>query len=36
MFDTLGCGPEHFVHVSSSLRYDLIVTAGVILPKSAV
>ena len=24
MFDTLGCGPEHFVHVSSSLRYDLM------------
>ncbi len=24
MFDSLGCGPEHFVHVSSSLRYDLI------------
>jgi 2-haloacid dehalogenase len=24
MFDTLGCGPEHFLHVSSSLRYDLM------------
>ncbi|MEQ9335463.1 haloacid dehalogenase type II [Thalassobaculum sp.] len=24
MFDTLGCGPEHFMHVSSSLRYDLM------------
>jgi 2-haloacid dehalogenase len=24
MFDTIGCGPEHFVHVSSSLRYDLM------------
>ena len=24
MFDALGCGPEHFMHVSSSLRYDLI------------
>jgi 2-haloacid dehalogenase len=24
MFDTLGCGPEHFAHVSSSLRYDLM------------
>jgi 2-haloacid dehalogenase len=24
MFDTLGCGPEHVLHVSSSLRYDLM------------
>jgi 2-haloacid dehalogenase len=24
MFDTLGCGPEGFLHVSSSLRYDLM------------
>lgn len=24
MFDTLGCGPEHVMHVSSSLRYDLM------------
>lgn len=24
MFDTLGCGPEHMMHVSSSLRYDLM------------
>jgi 2-haloacid dehalogenase len=24
MFDILGCGPEHFMHVSSSLRYDLM------------
>jgi 2-haloacid dehalogenase len=24
MFDALGCGPEHFMHVSSSLRYDLM------------
>ena len=24
MFDTLGCGPEHVAHVSSSLRYDLV------------
>jgi len=24
MFDSLGCGPEHFMHVSSSLRYDLM------------
>jgi 2-haloacid dehalogenase len=24
MFDTIGCGPEHFMHVSSSLRYDLM------------
>lgn len=24
MFDTVGCGPEGFLHVSSSLRYDLI------------
>lgn len=24
MFDTLGCGPEHVAHVSSSLRYDLM------------
>ncbi len=24
MFDTLGFGPEHFMHVSSSLRYDLM------------
>jgi 2-haloacid dehalogenase len=24
MFNTLGCGPQHFVHVSSSLRYDLM------------
>jgi 2-haloacid dehalogenase len=24
MFDTLSCGPEHFLHVSSSLRYDLM------------
>ncbi|WP_420404451.1 haloacid dehalogenase type II [Nisaea sp.] len=24
MFDTLDCGPEHFMHVSSSLRYDLM------------
>lgn len=24
MFDTLGCGPEHLMHVSSSLRYDLM------------
>ena len=24
MFDTLGCGPEQFMHVSSSLRYDLM------------
>lgn len=24
MFDTLGCGPEYFMHVSSSLRYDLM------------
>lgn len=24
MFDSLGCGPEHFLHVSSSLRYDLM------------
>lgn len=24
MFDTLGCGPEHIMHVSSSLRYDLM------------
>ncbi len=22
MFDQLGCGPEHFMHVSSSFRYD--------------
>ena len=24
MLDTLGCGPEHVMHVSSSLRYDLM------------
>ncbi|MEM9563313.1 MAG: haloacid dehalogenase type II [Actinomycetota bacterium] len=24
MFDTLDAGPEHFLHVSSSLRYDLM------------
>jgi 2-haloacid dehalogenase len=24
MFDQLGCGPEHMLHVSSSLRYDLM------------
>lgn len=24
MFDTLGCGPEDVLHVSSSLRYDLM------------
>lgn len=24
MFDTVGCGPEGFLHVSSSLRYDLM------------
>jgi 2-haloacid dehalogenase len=24
MFDTLGFGPESFLHVSSSLRYDLM------------
>ena len=24
MFDALGCGPEHMMHVSSSLRYDLM------------
>lgn len=24
MFDTLCCGPEHMMHVSSSLRYDLM------------
>jgi len=24
MFDTLGCGPEDVMHVSSSLRYDLM------------
>jgi len=24
MFDTLGCGPEDIVHVSSSFRYDLM------------
>jgi 2-haloacid dehalogenase len=24
MFDMLGCGPEHMLHVSSSLRYDLM------------
>lgn len=24
MFDSLGCGPEHVMHVSSSLRYDLM------------
>jgi 2-haloacid dehalogenase len=24
MFDRLGCGPEHVMHVSSSLRYDLM------------
>ncbi len=24
MFDTLGCGPEEIVHVSSSFRYDLM------------
>ncbi len=24
MFDILGCGPEKFLHVSSSLRYDLM------------
>ena len=23
MFDRLGCGPEHMLHVSSSFRYDL-------------
>ncbi|MEM8812572.1 MAG: haloacid dehalogenase type II [Pseudomonadota bacterium] len=23
MFDSLGCGPEHVMHVSSSIRYDL-------------
>jgi len=24
MFDRLGCGPEHLMHVSSSFRYDLM------------
>lgn len=24
MFDELGCGPEDVLHVSSSLRYDLM------------
>lgn len=24
MFDQLGCGPEHMLHVSSSMRYDLL------------
>jgi 2-haloacid dehalogenase len=24
MFDSLGCNPEDVVHVSSSLRYDLM------------
>jgi 2-haloacid dehalogenase len=24
MFDSLGCGPEHVLHVSSSFRYDLM------------
>jgi 2-haloacid dehalogenase len=24
LFDTLGCGPEGFIHASSSLRYDLM------------
>jgi len=27
MFDMLGCGPEHVMHVSSSLRYDLMSAA---------
>ena len=26
MFDQLGCGPEDIVHVSSSVRYDLMPT----------
>ncbi len=28
MFDQLGCGPEDVLHVSSSLRYDLISAFG--------
>jgi 2-haloacid dehalogenase len=24
MFDTLGCGPDDILHVSSSFRYDLM------------
>lgn len=28
MFDTLGCGPEDILHVSASLRYDLMPCYG--------
>jgi len=27
MFDQLGCGPQHMMHVSSSFRYDLMTAA---------
>lgn len=29
MLDQLGCGPEHILHVSSSLRYDLMSAADI-------